>query len=72
MYMYITEQTYLGVLVNLKRVDSNIEGRDLGDVVVLAFTLLLLELERDTTDWAFLNTLHQMCGETRNLVTKAF
>ena len=27
-------------------------------------TYLFLELERDASDWAFLNSLHKMCGET--------
>ena len=46
------------------------DGGDLGDVVVLALALLLLELERDTTDGTLLDTLHQMGDETGDLVAK--
>ena len=46
------------------------ERRDFWDVRVLAFPLLFLELEGNTTNWSFLNTLHQVSGETSNLVTK--
>lgn len=37
----------------------------------LALTLLLLELEADTTDGAALDTLHQVGGETGDLVAEA-
>ena len=47
-----------------------VEGRDFGDVLILALSLLFLELERDTADRTTLDTLHQMGGETSNLVTK--
>lgn len=46
---------------------GNIEGRDFGDVLILAFSLFFLELEGDTTDRTTLNTLHQMGGVTGNL-----
>ena len=49
----------------------SIQGRELGDVVVLALALLLLELEGDATDGSTLDTLHQVGGETGNLVTEA-
>ncbi|MCV2423816.1 hypothetical protein LNV47_24855, partial [Paucibacter sp. DJ4R-1] len=60
----------LGLGVNLDTV-ARVESRDLGDVVVLALTLLFLELEGNTTDRATLNTLHQVGGETRDLVAQA-
>ena len=46
---------------------GNIEGRDFGDVLILAFSLFFLELEGDTTDGATLNTLHEMGGVPSNL-----
>jgi len=60
--------TYLGFRVNLN--NGGIEGRELGNIVVLAFTLFFLELEGDTTDGSTRNALHQVSGETSNLVTK--
>lgn len=52
----------LGLLVDVQRaglaVLGEVEGRDLGDVLILALTLLFLELEGDTTDGSSLNTLH--------------
>ena len=47
---------------------GEVESGDLGDVLVLALTLLLLELEGDTADRALLDTLHQVGGVTGNLV----
>jgi len=46
---------------------GEVEGRNLWDVLILALSLLFLELERDTTDRSTLNALHQMSGETSNL-----
>lgn len=46
---------------------GDIESGDLGDVLVLALTLLLLELEGDTADGATLDTLHQVGGVTSDL-----
>jgi hypothetical protein len=52
----------LGLLVDIQRarlaVLGEVEGRDLGNVLILALTLLFLELERDTADGSSLNTLH--------------
>jgi len=48
-----------------------VESRDLGDVVVLALTLLLLKLEGDTADGTTLDTLHQVSGVTGDLVAQA-
>ena len=64
--------TRLGVGVDLQGVGVDVEGGDLGDVVVLALALLLLELEGDAADGALLNTLHQVCCEAGNLVPEAF
>ena len=64
--------THLGVRVDLEAGGGGVERRDLGDVVVLALTLLLLELERNTTDGTLLDTLHQVGREASNLVAKAF
>ena len=59
---------YLGVGIHFDGVDG--EGRDVGDKVILALALLLLELEGDAADRASLNALHEMSGETSNLVAK--
>lgn len=64
-----SEKTYaegleevLGLLVDIERtrlaVLGEVEGGDLGDVLILALTLLFLELEGDTADGTTLNTLH--------------
>lgn len=59
----------LGVDLELARlVLGVVEGRDLGDVLVLSLTLLFLELEGDATDGTTLNTLHQVGGVAGNLV----
>ncbi len=61
----------LGVGVNLEAARSrSVKSRDLGNVLVLALTLLLLKLERDTANGTALDTLHKVGGETGNLVTK--
>ena len=57
------ESTRLGVL-------GEVESGDLGDVLVLALTLLFLELEGDTADGTTLDTLHQVGGVTSNLVAE--
>ena len=61
----------LGLLVDVEHaalaVLGEVESRDLGDVLVLALTLLLLKLEGDTADGTTLDTLHQMGGVTSNL-----
>jgi len=56
--------------LGVRRIGREEEGRDLGDVVVLALTLLLLKLEGDAADGTTLDTLHQVGGETSNLVAK--
>lgn len=64
------EGAYLGVGVDLQGVGGGVESRDLGDVVILALTLLLLQLEGDTTDGTALDTLHQMGREASDLVAQ--
>ena len=64
---------HLGVWVNLKTtIRRYVEGRDLRNVVILALTLFLLELEGDTADGSLLNALHQVGGEAGDLVTETF
>ena len=56
-----------GLLVN-----SNsllLQGTNLGNKVQFTLTLLLLKLQGDVTDRSLGNTLHQVGGETSNLVT---
>jgi len=59
----------LGVDVELAALGvlGEVQSRDLGDVLVLALTLLLLELEGDTTDGSTLDALHQVGGVAGNL-----
>jgi hypothetical protein len=46
---------------------GEVESRDLGDVLILALTLLLLKLEGDTADRTTLDTAHQVGGVTGDL-----
>lgn len=48
-----------------------LEGRDLGDEVHSALALLLLKLEGDAADGALVNALHEVGGETGDLVAHA-
>ena len=61
----------LGLGINIKlaalRVLGEVESRDLGNVLILALTFLLLELEGDTADGSTLDTLHEMGGVAGNL-----
>ena len=50
---------------------GNIQSGDLRDILVLALTLLLLELEGDTADRATLDTLHKVGGVTSDLYSLA-
>lgn len=66
-------QEVLGVGIDVELAGlglANIQSRDLRDVLVLALTLLLLELEGDTADGTTLDTLHQVRGVTGNLVAE--
>ena len=49
----------------------NLDLRSIRDEVHLALTLLLLKTERDTTDGTLLDSLHQVSGETSNLVSES-
>lgn len=58
----------LGINVQLAALElADVEGGDLGDVLVLALTLLLLELEGDTADGATLDAAHQVGGVAGDL-----
>jgi hypothetical protein len=63
----------LGVVVDVELAGlglGDVESGDLGNVLILALTLLLLELEGDTADRATLDTLHEVSGVTSDLVAK--
>lgn len=61
-------QHFLCVLVDLQTTaGSHVESRDLGDVLVLALSLLLLKLEGDAADGSLLNALHEVCRVAGNL-----
>jgi len=49
---------------------GEVEGGDLGDVLVLALTLLFLKLEGDAADGTTLDALHQVGGVSSNLVAE--
>lgn len=68
-YAEVLEQILgLGVDLELARlVLGVVQGRNLRDVLILALTLLFLELEGDTTDGTALDTLHQVGGISGNL-----
>lgn len=57
----------IDVQLAVLRVLGEVEGGDLGDVLVLALTLLLLQLEGDAADGATLNALHQVGSVAGNL-----
>jgi hypothetical protein len=59
----------LGVDVELACL-GEVEGRHLGDVLVLALALLLLQLEGNAADGAALDALHQVGGVAGNLVSE--
>lgn len=73
-----SEKTYaqaleeiLGLLVDVELaavgVLGEVESRNLRNVLILALTLLLLQLEGDTADRTTLDTLHQVGGVAGNL-----
>ena len=49
---------------------GEVEGGDLGHVLILAFSLLFLQLERDTADGTTLDALHQMCDISGDLISQ--
>lgn len=58
-----------GFLVDLDVI--GVDGGDVGDEVHASFALLLLQLERDATNSALLNALHEMSGEACDLVPES-
>lgn len=58
----------LGIWVDLN--GAGVKSGKLWDKVVLAFALLLLQLERDSWNRTLLNTLHQMSSESSDLVAQ--
>lgn len=63
----------LGLLVDLEGtvVLGQVQGGNLWNVLVLSLSLLLLELERDTSHWTLLNSLHKVGGVTSDLVSES-
>lgn len=61
----------LGVNLQLTVGVRQVQSRDLWDVLVLSLSLLLLQLEGDTSNWTLLNSLHQVGGVTSNLVSQS-
>ena len=58
------------VVDNLLVVDvGNIDLGFVWNEVHLLFSFHFLELERDASNWTLLNSLHQVSGETSNLVS---
>ena len=66
------EITHLGFRIDFNTSHRRIQSRNFRDVIVFAFTFFFLEFERDTTNRSFLDTLHQMCCETCDFVSKTF
>lgn len=64
-------QQVLGIRVDIQLTTLGVLGEvqsgDLGNVLILAFTLLFLQLEGDTADRSSLNTLHQVGGVASDL-----
>ena len=64
-------QQVLSLLVDIKltalAVLSEVQSGNLWNVLILALTLLFLELEGDTANWSTLDTLHQVGGVAGNL-----
>lgn len=66
------EETHFSVIIDLEPAGARVERGCLGDVVVLALALLLLELERDAAHGPALDALHQMRREPGDFVAQAF
>lgn len=62
-----------GLSVNLQLAVGvrQVQSRNLWDVLVLSLTLFLLQLERDTSNWTLLDSLHQVGGVTSDLVSES-
>lgn len=61
----------LGVNLQLTVGVRQVQSGNLWDVLVLSLTLLLLQLEGDTTNRTLLDSLHQVSGVTSNLVSES-
>merc|ERR1719223_1310703 len=48
---------------------GNLDLGLLWDEIHLSFSFLFLELEGDSSDWSFFDSLHHVSGETSNLVS---
>jgi hypothetical protein len=61
------------IVVNLELVVGvrKVKSRDLGDVLVLSLSLLLLKLEGDTSDGTLLDSLHEVGGVASDLVSES-
>ena len=57
------------VVASIDAVDLNLGA--LGNEIHLSLALFLLETKRDTSDGSLLNSLHQVSGETSNLVAES-
>jgi hypothetical protein len=49
---------------------GQVQSGNFWDVLVLSLTLLLLQLEGNTSNWTLLDSLHQVGGVTSNLVSQ--
>ena len=61
-------ETHFGLGVDFQSSRRCIESGDFRAIVVFTLTFFLLELERDTTNGATLDTLHQVGGEAGDFV----
>lgn len=65
------ERLQHGIRIPIDKDLVRLERRNLRNIVILPLPLFFLQLERDTADRTLLDTLHQVCGEARNLVAQA-
>lgn len=61
----------LGVNLQLTVGVGQVQSRHLGNVLVFSFSLLLLQLEGDSSDGTLLDSLHQVGGVTSNLISQS-
>jgi hypothetical protein len=59
---------YLSFRINFD--SRGIQSREFRNVIITTFTFFFLQLEGNTTDRTARDTLHQVGGETSNLVTE--
>lgn len=62
-----------GLVVNVQDTlgVTQVQSRDIWDVLVLSLSFFFLQFERDTSDWTLLDSLHQMGGVTSDLVSQS-